>query len=73
MALTAFRERTLIRTFDPADGDRFIELYQLEGVSLSPTGNKFTIDGQDLAVYQPVRIDVNTKTRLITTTITVWT
>lgn len=69
--LTAFRQTTVIRTFDPADGDRYVELHRLDGVSLSPTGNDLTLDGEKLTIYQPVRVDINTKARLITTTITV--
>lgn len=72
-ALFAFRERTVIRTFDPADGNKFVELHRLEGVSLSPTGSQFTLDGDELSIYQPLRVDVDTRARLITTTITVLT
>lgn len=69
--MNAFRERTIIETFDPQDGDKRVTLLTLEGVSISPMGNRFTVDGKQWAVYQPVRIDVNTKARTVTTTITV--
>lgn len=70
--LTAFRQTTVIRTFDPDNGDHFVELHRLDGVSLSPTGNDITVDRTKLVIHQPVRIDVDTKARLITTTITVF-
>jgi hypothetical protein len=67
----AFRERTIVETFDPDDGDKRVTLFTLEGVSISPTGSRFVVDGKALDVYQPVRVEVNTKARMITTTITV--
>lgn len=70
--LTAFRQLTIIRTFDPADGDRYVELHRLDGVSLSPNGNQLTLDNKTLTIHHPVRVDIDTKARLITTMITVW-
>lgn len=64
-------QRTVIQTHDPADGDRYVMLLTMEGVTLpiaSPPS--LAIDGEPwFAVRRAVAID--TKTRTAVTTITV--
>lgn len=64
-------ERTVVQTHDPADGDRYVPVTTLEGVSL-PVGSpsNLTIDGVRWYVVRS-SVDVDTKTRTVVTTITV--
>ena len=64
-------QRTVIQTHDPADGDRYVPVTTLEGVSLpvgSPSG--LTINGVRWYVVRAL-VDIDTQTRTVVTTITV--
>lgn len=72
--LTAFRERTVIRTFAEDDGDDFVELYVLEGVTLPVDEHMpIFIDGVRCAGVAQRILEIDIKARMITTTITVLT
>lgn len=64
-------QRTVLQTHDPADGNRYVPVATLEGVSLPlDSSTALTIDGDRWHVvrYQSV---VDTQARMVVTTVTV--
>lgn len=57
----AHAQKTVFRTHDPGNGDRYVRLLELDGVSLSADAHtQLTIDGESWAV---VRSEVTIDTR----------
>lgn len=63
-------ERTVIQTFDPANGDKYVTVLTLDGVTLT-VDSPLTIDGKKWAVIRRPAVEINTKAARITTTVTV--
>lgn len=71
MRSATWDQRTIVQTHDPANGDRYVQVLAMEGVSL-PVGSpsSLTIDGESWYVVR-ARVDVDTQTRTTVTTVTV--
>lgn len=61
-------QRTVIQTFDPVDGDRYVTMLTLEAASVHAA--RLTIDGDRWLVFNRW-VEINTSARAIVTTITV--
>lgn len=65
------REKTVIRTHDPADGDKYVTLLTVDGASLTPDPSvALTIDGRRYAVVRR-SMEINARASRVTTTVTV--
>jgi hypothetical protein len=72
--MVGFRERTVIQTFkEDSHDNKFVVLHTLEGVSLPiyPYMPVY-VDGKRFDAVGPRKVEINTKARTVTTTITVF-
>lgn len=71
MRSATWDQRTVIQTHDPANGDRYVPVAKLEGVSLPLESSvRLTIDGDGWYVVRRT-VAVDTQTRTVITTVTV--